>query len=65
MIQSTSNQITLAVVSQAMEGSGMQEVVNSLLGEIDQGQMEGLLEGVNLSELEMEMMMNCECKSKN
>ena len=43
----------------------MQEVVNSLLGEIDQGQMEGLLEGVNLSELEMEMMMNCECKSKN
>merc|ERR1719295_182007 len=54
-----------AMVSQAMEGSGMQEVVNSLLGEIDQGQMEGLLEGVNLSELEMEMMMNCECKSKN
>ena len=41
----------------------MAEVLGAIMGEMLEGQMESLLEGVNLNT--MEMMMNCECQKKN
>jgi len=51
------------VLDEAMAGTDMAEVLSSLMGEMPEGQMESLLEGVNLNT--MEMMMNCSCQKKN
>ena len=51
------------VLDQAMSGTDMAEVLGAIMGEMPEGQMESLLEGVNLNT--MEMMMNCECQKKN
>jgi len=53
----------VSMLDEAMAGTDMAEVLSSLMGEMPEGQMESLLEGVNLNT--MEMMMNCSCQKKN
>merc|ERR1712128_79576 len=53
----------VSILDEAMAGTDMAEVLSSLMGEMPEGQMESLLEGVNLNT--MEMMMNCSCQKKN
>eukprot|EP00091_Calanus_sinicus_P008969 TRINITY_DN2129_c0_g1_i1.p1 TRINITY_DN2129_c0_g1~~TRINITY_DN2129_c0_g1_i1.p1 ORF type:complete len:271 (-),score=85.21 TRINITY_DN2129_c0_g1_i1:68-880(-) len=53
----------VSMLDQAMSGTDMAEVLGAIMGEMPEGQMESLLEGVNLNT--MEMMMNCQCQKKN
>jgi len=53
----------VSMLDQAVSGTDMAEVLGAIMGEMPEGQMESLLEGVNLNT--MEMMMNCECQKKN
>ena len=51
------------MLDEAMTGTNMAEVLGAMMGGMPEGEVESLLEGVNLNT--MEMMMNCECKKKN
>jgi len=69
MISSLSQQLgyelgqIVSTLDQALAGADMGALLGSIMGEMPEGQMESLLEGVNLNT--MEMMMNCQCQKKN
>merc|ERR1711970_737281 len=52
-----------SMLDQALSGADLGTMLGEIMGQMPEGQMESLMEGVNLNS--MEMMMNCECQKKN
>jgi len=53
----------VSMLDQALSGADLGTMLGEIMGQMPEGQMESLMEGVNLNS--MEMMMNCECQKKN
>merc|ERR1712025_522037 len=52
-----------SMLDQALSGTDMGTLLGEIIGQMPEGELESLMEGVNLNS--MVMMMNCECQKKN